>query len=161
MPLKKGFLARLKDKGWKEGPEGWLPPPPGVKPPPPQAQARKGGRKKSGMNSLEARYAEEVLERGVEDGVISSWSFESVRLRLSAKTFYTPDFMVLMADGVISFSEVKGFLREDAAVKFKWAREAYPFFEFRMMGRKSGEWREMLPESLGKKRPLTHGEAGG
>jgi hypothetical protein len=105
------------------------------------------------MNSLEARYADEVLEKAVEDGTANSWFFESVRLKLSQKTFYTPDFMVLMADGTVSFREVKGFLREDAAVKFKWAREAYPFFEFRMLGRKSGQWRELLPESARKRAP--------
>lgn len=105
------------------------------------------------MNSLEARYADEILEKGIADGTISGWFFESIRLRLSPKTFYTPDFMVLMPDGAVSFREVKGFLREDAAVKFKWAREAYPFFEFRMLARKGGKWKELLPESPRKRAP--------
>lgn len=105
------------------------------------------------MNSLEARYADEILEKGVADGTVSGWLFESIRLRLSQKTFYTPDFMVLMSDGTVSFREVKGFLREDASVKFKWAREAYPFFDFQMLGRKGGKWKELLPENSRKRVP--------
>lgn len=113
------------------------------------------------MNSLEARYAVEVLDRGLEDGTVSRWLFEPFRLKLSSKTFYTPDFMALMADGTLSFREVKGFLREDAAVKFKWAREAYPFFEFKMIGRKAGQWKEILPAPRTKKSPLTPRKAEG
>ncbi len=160
MNERKGFLARLRAKGWKEGPEGWLPPPPGTPPSPlPRAHSRPLGRRREGMNSLEARYADEVLSAEIASGEICVWSFESVRLKLAPKTFYTPDFMVICSDGTVSFREVKGFLREDAAVKFKWARELYPSFEFKMLERKRGIWRELLPPprpKRGKKTPLTH-----
>lgn len=99
------------------------------------------------MNSLEARYAFEILEEGIKTGEIQAWFFESFRLKLAPKTFYTPDFMVIKKSGEISFREVKGFLREDASVKFKWAREAYPFFEFEMWSRLGGQWKETLPAS--------------
>lgn len=168
-PQKKSFLARLRDKGWKEGPEGWIPPPPRAATAlavPPAAKARRRGTKGEGMNSLEARYADEVLEAETASGTAFRWFYESFRLRLAPKTFYTPDFMVLMSDGTISFREVKGFLREDAAVKFKWARELYPFFEFRMVARHAGSWKELLPppripKPRAKNKPLTRRASGG
>jgi len=143
---KKSFLSRLRDRGWKESPEGWLPPPPGQMPPNTPKVAVKSPRpKREGMNALEARYVVEVVEEEVSQGRAFAWFFESFRLKLGPKTFYTPDFMVIMSDGSISFREVKGFLREDASVKFKWARELYPFFEFRMVTRRGSQWREQLP----------------
>jgi hypothetical protein len=143
---KKSFLDRLRDKGWKESPDGWIPPIPGARknllPP---ARAKKRRHSGEGMNSLEARYAVEVLDPAKDSGEVEAWFFESFRLKLAPKTFYTPDFMVIKKDGSIVFAEVKGFLREDAAVKFKWARETYPFFGFEMWGRRSGAWYELLP----------------
>jgi hypothetical protein len=143
---KKNFLARLRDRGWKESPAGWLPPPPGKSTQSlPRVVAKPPRPKREGMNALEARYAVEVVEQEIESGQASSWFFESFRLKLGPKTFYTPDFMVIMADGTVSFREVKGFLREDASVKFKWAREQYPIFDFKMVTRRSGQWKEQLP----------------
>lgn len=101
---------------------------------------------------MEARYALEILEAQVAQGKIEKWFFESVRLRLAPKTFYTPDFMVIDRDGTVTFKEVKGFLREDAAVKFKWARESFPYFKFEMWGRKAGVWKEVLPPSKGSRK---------
>jgi hypothetical protein len=143
---KKSFLARLKERGWKESPSGWVPPPPSLsKKPVTPARAKKTKHGGEGMNSLEARYAFEILDQEIALGSSQRWFFESFRLRLAPKTFYTPDFMVIKSDGSISFREVKGFLREDASVKFKWAREIYPFFEFEMWSRQRGEWCEILP----------------
>jgi len=151
---KKSFLTRLRERGWKESPDGWVPPPPGtaskqITP----VRVKKVKHSGEGMNSLEARYAFEILEEAVKAEEVQCWFFESFRLRLAPKTFYTPDFMVIKKDGSIAFREVKGFLREDASVKFKWAREIYPFFEFEMWSRAAGEWKEILPASKHSKTP--------
>ena len=86
------------------------------------------------MNRAEAAYAAD-LEVRKRAGEILDWWFEAVTLRLADKpegtklrgTTYTPDFMVQLADGTISFHEVKGFARDDAVVKFKAAAEKFPF----------------------------------
>lgn len=43
------------------------------------------------------------------------------------KTFYTPDFAVMTANGTMEMHEVKGFWQDDARVKIKVAAESYPF----------------------------------
>lgn len=141
------FLESLRQKGWKEGAEGWIPPAPGSveKARAKKAKARVCKPTGEGMNSLEARYVVEVLEKEIERGEVIRWHYEPVKLRLAPKTTYTPDFMVIKEDGEIGFREVKGFMREDAAVKFKWARELYPYFSFQMITRKGGKWKEALP----------------
>lgn len=53
--------------------------------------------------------------------------FEDIKLRLANNTFYTPDFDVLAADGVMELHEVKGFWQDDARVKIKIAADQYPF----------------------------------
>jgi hypothetical protein len=150
---KKSFLDRLRERGWKESPDGWIPPAPGMQRKPQiPVRVKKTRATGEGMNSLEARYVVEILDPGVAGGNVAGWFFESFRLKLAPKTFYTPDFMVIKSDGQIVFREVKGFLREDASVKFKWAREVYPFFEFEMWGRRAGQWYEILPKSSSSQR---------
>jgi len=43
--------------------------------------------------------------------------------------------------------EVKGFMRDDAAVKLKVAASLYPWIKFHLVTRKKGEWiiQEVLP----------------
>lgn len=85
------------------------------------------GRLKSGtMNRTEAAYAAHLeLLRSAGEVV---WSrFEGVKLRLADNTFYTPDFAVMAADGVMEMHEVKGFWTDDARVKIKVAADQYPF----------------------------------
>lgn len=78
------------------------------------------------MNKTEAAYASylEILKHA---GEVLWWKFEGVKLRLAYNTFYTPDFAVLMADGLFHCHEVKGFWRDDALVKIKVAASIYPF----------------------------------
>ena len=78
------------------------------------------------MNKTESAYAE-YLERLKLGGHICDWKYEAVKLRLADKTFYTPDFLVVMPDGLIELREVKGFLEDDARVKIKVAAEQFPF----------------------------------
>lgn len=91
------------------------------------------------MNKTEAAYAQ-LLELRRHAGEIADWKFESLKFRLADRTWYTPDFVVWLRDGGIECVEVKGFVEDDAAVKFKVAQEMYPQFRFRMVFRRRGEW---------------------
>jgi len=85
------------------------------------------GRLKPGhMNKTEAAYDAHLalLEAA---GEIQWRRFEGVKLRLADATFYTPDFAVMAADGVIEMHEVKGFWMDDARAKIKIAADQYPF----------------------------------
>lgn len=78
------------------------------------------------MNKTEAEYAR-FLELRKAAGEIAWFAFEGVKLRLADKTFYTPDFAVMRADGLIEMHEVKGHWMDDARVKIKVAAEQFPF----------------------------------
>ena len=78
------------------------------------------------MNKTEAAYADELEMRRMA-GEVAWYKFEAIKLRLAGKTFYTPDFVVVLADGEMQFHEVKGFWRDDARVKIKVAAEQFPF----------------------------------
>lgn len=88
------------------------------------------------MNGTEAKFAD-VLK---EDPSVALFRFESIKLRLADNTFYTPDFMVVNAGGLVAFYEVKGFWRDDARVKIKVAAELYPEFKFVAVQLKQGKW---------------------
>lgn len=81
------------------------------------------------MNKLEERYVREVLEPMRMVGNVVEWHFESIKLKLAANTFYTPDFLVITKDQ-IEFHEVKGFWEDDARVKIKCAAEKFWQFQF-------------------------------
>jgi hypothetical protein len=99
---------------------------------PPFADAPAGGRLALGrlpvgkMNKTEEGYDAHLwnLRRA---GEVIWHKFEAVKLRLADNTFYTPDFAVLVADGVLEMHEVKGFWEDDARVKIKVAADIYPF----------------------------------
>lgn len=95
------------------------------------------------MNKMEARYAA-MLEAMRIAGEIHRWEFEPVKLRLAARTFYEPDFMVIGADGLVAFHEVKGHWEDDARVKVKCAAERYPYFSFICITEVRKEWRREL-----------------
>lgn len=85
------------------------------------------GRLKLGtMNKTEALY-DIRLDALKHHGEILWYKFEGVKLRLADSTFYTPDFAVMAADGVMEMHEVKGFWRDDAKAKIKIAADLYPF----------------------------------
>lgn len=99
------------------------------------------------MNKTEKRYCKEILNPSKYTGDLVEWLFEPVKFRLAKKTFYTPDFLVIASAGYprIQFHEVKGgFVRDDAIVKFKVAREMFPWFSWRMVMYKNGAWRGVL-----------------
>lgn len=95
-------------------------------------------RKPGVMNKLEAEY-EISLELRKRAGAILWHSFDAVKLRLAASTFYTPDFIVMASDGQIEFHEVKGYWEDDARVKIKVAASLYPF-RFLAVTKAKGVW---------------------
>ena len=85
------------------------------------------GRMKTGaMNKTEQAYALRLslLQRA---GDVLWFKFEGLKLRIADNTFFTPDFAVMAADGVIECHEVKGHWQDDARVKIKVAADLYPF----------------------------------
>lgn len=104
-----------------------------------KAHAGRGTQHKAGeMNRLESDYAA-YLQSLKFSGLICDYAFESIKLRLADRTFYTPDFAVITSDLTLEFHEVKGFWEEDARVKIKVAAEQHPF-RFIAIQRKRGEW---------------------
>jgi len=91
----------------------------------------KGGCKR-GMNKTEERYAAE-LELMVLAGEIERYSFESHKVRLADKTWYTPDFKVICKNH-IEFHEVKGgYMTDKGQIKFKVAADMYPEYRWVMV----------------------------
>ncbi len=83
-------------------------------------------RKRGAMNKTEAAY-EAHLEGLKVLGTIQWFAFEGMSLRLAEGSRYTPDFVVMMASGVIECHEVKGFWAEAAKVRIKVAADKFPF----------------------------------
>lgn len=81
------------------------------------------------MNKTEADYAASLEQRRVA-GEILWFKFECWKLRLADKTFYSPDFVVMLADRSLELHEVKGHWQDDARVKIKVAAATYPMLRF-------------------------------
>lgn len=89
----------------------------------------RGGRSPSTrgeMNGAEKAYAAQLEERRVS-GEIEWWAYEPFNLRLAKRTYYKPDFGVMLADGELQVHEVKGHFEHDAKVRVKVAAETFPF----------------------------------
>lgn len=100
------------------------------------------GRLKTGeMNKTEERYSAHLEARRIA-GEILWYCFEAVKLRLADNTFYSPDFAVMAADGVLEMHECKGFWTDDARVKIKVAADRFPFRFIAMRKVKAGWERE-------------------
>ncbi len=101
----------------------------------------KGSPKQRGrMNRTEAAYADE-LELRRYAGEVLWWSYESLKLRLGKGAWYTADFAVMLADGLLELVEVKGFQAEAAAVRLKVAAATYPFRFVKVTRAKGGGFR--------------------
>jgi hypothetical protein len=92
------------------------------------------------MNKTEAAWGL-VLEGRRCAGEVSWYRFESMTLKLAHDCRYTPDFLVQLPDGTLELHEVKGFMRDDAAVKLKICAEVYPF-KIWLVKRVAGAWSE-------------------
>lgn len=91
------------------------------------------------MTKLEEAFGQK-LELKLKAGVIRSYGYEQLKLRLAFKTFYTPDFVVLGRDRTITCYEVKGYWEDDARVKIKVAARAFPWMSFVAVTRKRKQW---------------------
>lgn len=84
------------------------------------------GRMKAGaMNKTETAYAM-TLELRRRAGEVVWFKFEGIKFRLADNTFYTPDFIVMLASGALEAHEVKGHWQDDARAKIKIAADMYP-----------------------------------
>lgn len=82
-------------------------------------------------NKTELRFEREYLEEMKRSGAIREYRFEAVKLRLADRLTYSPDWMIVFADGRVEFVEVKGaYIYEDGAMKLKMVAEKYPEFRF-------------------------------
>lgn len=85
------------------------------------------GRLKTGQkNKTESAYGEHLRLRQIA-GEVEWYKFEGLKFRLADNTFYTPDYVVMLAGGMIEIHEVKGYWQDDAKVKIKVASDMYPF----------------------------------
>lgn len=125
---------------------------------------RSGGRglrmKPGQMNKAEEERAQE-LEAHRLSGVILGWWFQPFRLRLAEdNAWYTIDFMVQLANGLLSCEEIKGHWEEAALVRIKVAASLYPFtfVALTKLRKKDGGgwsrrifrgWSEPVPEAKG------------
>lgn len=95
----------------------------------------------SRMNKTEADYAS-MLEARKRAGELAHYAFEPIKVRLADNTFYTPDFMVLLANGELELHEVKGaFVMDDARLKFKVVAEHFPARLVWAQKVKGGAWK--------------------
>lgn len=98
------------------------------------------GRLKQGkQNQTEAAY-QRLLELAKAAGEIAWYRFEGIKFRLADNTFYTPDFIVMTATGLLEAHEVKGFWTDDARVKIKVAAEQYPVRFVAVKKGRAGGW---------------------
>lgn len=77
------------------------------------------------LNKTEQAY-QRHLELRKAAGEVAWYAFEGIKLRLADKTFYTPDFAVMLSCGALELHEVKGFWADDARVKTKVAAAMFP-----------------------------------
>ena len=94
------------------------------------------------MNKTEARYAREVLDPLLSQYAILGWEWESIKFRMADRTWYTPDFLVIFPTHM-QIVEIKGFMRDDAVIKYKCCREMFPWFEWKMLRLIKGNWDEV------------------
>ena len=76
---------------------------------------------------------------------IQAWHFEALNFRLGPNLHYRPDFFVIYEDS-FELIEVKGWLREDAKIKFITATQTYPYFKWKMVKAGKGDpstWKVM------------------
>jgi len=101
----------------------------------------------TGMNKLESSYAEHLRMLQLT-GEVHSFSYERHNLKLADRTYYKPDFEVMLPDGSIEFHEVKGYMQEDANVKLKVAAQQFPQYVFKLIyrGKRNSGWQiSILP----------------
>lgn len=115
---------------------------PSIIPTPKNAATGQLGGKSSGMNQTERRYFETYLAPRILTGEIVSCEFEGRTFELARDCRYTPDFWVVLANGLQEAHEIKGaHVFEDSRIKVKWAAQKYLEVRFTWAQWKGGKWR--------------------
>lgn len=95
------------------------------------------------LNGTEQAYADH-LDEMVAAGEVKEYRPHPFKVKLAPSTFYEPDFLVVMPDGVIEIHEVKGFWRDDARVKIKVAAAMFPWWRWKAVSKvakkRGGGW---------------------
>lgn len=92
-------------------------------------RARRAEGKMTGPERARARE----LEADRRAGAIREWHYEPLSFRLGRDLFYTPDFLWIGSDGLLTAEEVKGkagWLDAKSKVKWKAAGERYRWLRF-------------------------------
>jgi len=104
---------------------------------------------RKGMNKTEAEFLAYLRENTPKSIAIHR---EGLGMRIGNGSVYWPDFVSVDDPfGMVCVYEVKGFMRDDAAVKIKAAARMFPTFKFFLVTKHSkrdgGGWRieEVLP----------------
>lgn len=111
-----------------------------TKPPPPRLKQNR-----SGLNKTEEAFLTELSAKMVRDG--GDVHSQAITLSLGNGVRYTPDFMTVVYNGnddggtIVQFYEVKGYMRDDAAVKIKVAAHAYSHWDFFLVTKERIGWR--------------------
>lgn len=89
-------------------------------------------RKPDSLNKTEGRYWDRLV-LAQHRGAVSDFKAHTFTFILGPDCRYTPDYFVVLPDGVIEFHEVKGpFIRDgdDGMVKLRTATRLLPWFRF-------------------------------
>jgi hypothetical protein len=92
-----------------------------------------------GLNKTERAY-KRLLELRQQAGEIREFRTHALTFILGKDCRYTPEFFVVELDNTITIIEIKGFLRDDALVKFRTAQRQFPWFRWLMIQRKKSDW---------------------
>lgn len=88
-------------------------------------------------------------------GEVRRFWMQSVKIQIAPRCWYTPDCLTEEASGLLVFTELKGFLRDDALVKFKDAQKLMPFARWQMVKRgKGGAWEVTYENEVRAPEPL-------
>lgn len=110
----------------------------------------KRSKPEDGMNKTERSFRD-TLEGAKSRQLITWYGRESITFRLAGRTRYTPDFLVCGDFGQVCV-EVKGYMRDDAAVKLKVAAEMYQHFGWLLVrrdGRHGWDVRKVTSRGIG------------
>ena len=89
------------------------------------------------LNKLERAFQLKLICEVPPPSIIE----QAIGLKLANGCVYWADFAVFHG-GKIIFYEVKGFMRDDAAVKIKVAATTFPQFNFVLVWRAKGQWKQ-------------------
>ena len=86
---------------------------------------------------------ERILEAQHPNSQAILW--ECFKFRIGERCWYLPDFIRIGSEGHLSVYEVKGpHIWDDALVKFKAAKEKYPFFTWEMHQKRKDGWKRIF-----------------